>query len=145
MTEVWPEAVGAEIARHTAGLHVREGELVVYVDSPVWATELSALSAKLVSSLNECLGQDLVSSIRFSVSKKVSEQRSREAVEQEDEAFYDEDKVQSRPLPQDEIEQIRQSAAAIRNPDLRETVIRATIKDLEWKRGLEQRDAEQGV
>jgi predicted nucleic acid-binding Zn ribbon protein len=143
--EAWPEAVGPDIARHTAGLHVREGELIVYVDSPVWATELTALSAQLVKSLNEHLGQDLVRAMRFSVSRKVETQRNLEAQEQEDASFYSRDRVESVPLSEAEIEQIRQSASAIRKPALRDAVVRATVKDLEWKRGLEQRDAEQGA
>jgi hypothetical protein len=143
--EAWPEAAGPDIARHTAGLHVREGELIVYVDSPVWATELTALSAQLVESLNRYLGQDLVRSMRFSVSRKVEQQRTLEAKEQEEAAFYTQDKVESVPLSEAEIEQIRQSASKIRKTSLREAVIRATVKDLEWKRGLERRDAERGA
>ena len=145
VAEVWLEAVGPEIAKHTADVHLREGELVVYVDSPVWATELTALSARLRQNVNECLGQELVGAMRFSVSRKVSVQRMREAQAEEDEQFYEEDKVEPEPLTEAEIEQVRQSAAAIRNPDLRETVIRATVKDLEWKRGLEKRDSERAV
>lgn len=141
VVEAWPKAVGPDIARHTSGVHVRGDELVVYVDSPVWATELSALSTQLAQRLNECLGEDLVGAMRFTVSRKVSEQRTREAQSDEDDLFYAEDKVEPVPLGEAELEQVRQSAAAIRNLDLRETVIRATVKDLEWKRGIEQRDS----
>jgi len=145
VAEIWPQAVGPEIAKHTSGVHLRERELVVYVDSPVWATELTALSAKLVQNMNASLGQELVGSMRFSVSRNVSEQRGREAQAEKSEQFYEEDRVEPEPLTEAEIEQVRQSAAAIRNPELRETVIRATVKDLEWKRGLEKRDSERAV
>ncbi len=145
VAEVWADAVGPEIARHTSGLRMREGELVVDVDSPVWATELSALSTQLARSLNEQLGQELVRSMRFSVSKRVEQERAREAREQESDSFYAEDKVEPQPLSEAEIEQARASAAAIRSPELREAVVRATVKDLEWKRGLNRRDAERGA
>ena len=145
VVEAWPEAVGAQIAQHTAGIHVREGELIVYVDSPVWATELTALSATLVENINASLGQDLVRSMRFSVSRKVQEQRSRAEQEAGDDHFYVEDKVESEPLSEGEIEQIRQSVSGIRDPELREAVVRVTVKDMEWKRGLAKRDAERGV
>lgn len=143
--EAWPDAVGSQIAQHTAGIHVRGGELIVYVDSPVWATELTALSATLVESVNTSLGQELVGSIRFSVSRKVHEQRALEAREADDELFYAEDRVGSEPLSEAEVEQIRQSASAIRDPGLREEVVRVTVKDLEWKRAIAKRDAEQGA
>ena len=145
VTEAWSTAAGPEIARHTSGTHMREDELVVYVDSPVWATELSALSGPLVARVNEVIGQELVRSMRFTVSKRVQEQRTRERQEADDDLFYAEDKVEPVPLSEAEIEQVRRSAEAIRNPELRETVIRATVKDLEWKRGLAKRGREQGL
>jgi hypothetical protein len=144
IADVWEKAVGPDIARHTAGVHFRDGELVVYVDTPVWATELTALSQQLAESINEQLGQETVGSIRFTVSKKVSECRSLEAAAAEDEVFYNEDDVDSVELAQDEVDQVRQSASVIRNEELREAVIRATIKDLEWKRGLAGRHSKSG-
>lgn len=137
----WESAAGPEIARHTSGLHLRGKELVVHVDSNVWATELAALSAPLMRSLNESLGQEMVTSMRFTVSRKVEERRSREAQEEEDEAFYSEDKVVTRPLTEAEIEEVRRSTETIGDADLREAVIRTTVKDLEWKRSLQQRDS----
>ena len=137
-TEAWPEAAGPDIARHTAGVFLREGELVVYVDSPVWATELTALGEQLRTRLNETLGEELVRAIRFTASRKVQEQRERDAADRDSEEFYAEDKVEPVPLSATEIEQVRQSAAVIRDKGLREAAVRATVKDLEWKRGLER-------
>jgi hypothetical protein len=141
VTEAWPRAAGHDIARHTAGVFLREGELVVYVDSSVWATELTALGEQLRKSLNETLGQELVRTIRFTVSRKVHEERQRERAEQETEDFYAEDLVEPVPLTDAEIEQVGRSAAVIKDESLREAAIRATVKDLEWKRGLERREA----
>jgi hypothetical protein len=140
VTEAWPQAAGHDIARHTAGVFLREGELVVYVDSSVWATELTALGEQLRKALNETLGQELVRTIRFTVSRKVHEERQREQAEQETDDFYAEDFVESGQLTDPEIEQVRQSAAVIKDESLREAAIRATLKDLEWKRGLQRRD-----
>ena len=141
VAEAWKAAAGPEIARHTAGVFWREPELVVYVDSPIWATELSALSSALARGLNDALGQDLVRTIRFTVSRKVHDERRREEELAEDELFYAEDKVEPVPLTPAEVDQVRQSASVIKNEGLRETVVRATVKDLEWKRGLEKRAA----
>jgi hypothetical protein len=137
----WPEAVGPDIARHTSGVFLRDGELVAYVDSPVWAAELSAMGEPLRKVVNTALGEELVGSVRFSVSKRVGEQRARESAERATEEFYSEDQVDTVPLDPQEIEQVRQSASVIGDPELREAAIRATVKDLEWKRGLARRDA----
>lgn len=141
VAEEWKEAAGQEIARHTAGVFVRGDELVVYVDSPIWATELSALHETLRQALNELLGQDLVRSIRFTVSRKVEEQRSREHAEEASIDSYTEDVVEPVALTEAELDQVRSSASVIRDEGLREAVLRATVKDLEWKRGLARRDA----
>ena len=141
VAEEWPESAGPEIARHTAGVFLRKGELVVYVDSPIWATELSALHETLRETLNSRLGQELVRTIRFTVSRKVDEQRSREAEESKVDASYTEDVVESAPLSAVEVAQVRQSASVIRDDKLREVVVRATLKDLEWKHGIALRDA----
>lgn len=141
VAEEWPEAAGPEIARHTAGVFLRRGELVVYVDSPIWATELSALHETLRQALNSRLGQELVRTIRFTVSRKVEQLRSREDEESKTEASYTEDVVESAPLSETEVAQVRRSASVIRDEKLREVVVRATVKDLEWKRGLALREA----
>jgi len=150
VAEEWPEAAGSEIARHTAGVFLRKGELVVYVDSPVWATELSALHETLRDALNTRLGQELVSIIRFTVSRKVEEQRTRLEAEASVKESYTEDVVESVPLTETEVEQVRSSASVIRDERLREVVVRATIKDLEWKHGIARRavadeEGEQGL
>lgn len=136
VVEAWPEAAGPEIVKHTAGVFLRKGELVVYVDSPVWATELAALSGPLREALNQRLGEELVRTIRFTVSRKVTEGQALARSEKETDEFYAEDVVEPVALSDAEVEQVRRSASAIRNETLRETVIRATVKDLEWKRGV---------
>jgi predicted nucleic acid-binding Zn ribbon protein len=49
----WSTVAGESVCSHTTGAHLRRGELVVYVDSPVWATELSALSEPYRVAINE--------------------------------------------------------------------------------------------
>ena len=139
--EEWKEAAGPEIARHTAGVFLRGDELVVNVDSPVWATELSALGETLRQSLNARLGQELVRTIRFTVSRNVEAKRARERDEAKSVESYTEDVVEPVALSAAEVEQVRRSASVIRDEGLREAVIRATVKDLEWKRGMARREA----
>ncbi len=120
---------------------MREGTLIVYVDNPAWATELTAMSERYRTALNEEIGQELVRKIRFSVSRKVVEQHRIVAVEKETDDFYKVDDVPSVPLSSTELAQVEASVEAIPDLELREAVLRATVKDLEWKRGIAARNS----
>jgi predicted nucleic acid-binding Zn ribbon protein len=122
----WLAIVGASVQSHTTGAYMRDGTLIVYVDSPAWATELTAMSERYRMALNEEIGQELVRAIRFSVSRKVAEQHRIVAAAKEAEDFYS---------------QVVSSVASISDPELREIVLRATVKDLEWKRGIAARNS----
>ena len=54
---------------------MREGVLVVYVDSNSWATQYTAMAEQYRNSINKELGEELVSSLRFTVSRKVADNR----------------------------------------------------------------------
>jgi len=134
----WAEIAGPSVLSHTTGAHLRAGEMIVYVDSPVWATELSALAEEYRTRVNAHLGNEAVRSVRFTVSKRVGEQRgfeiaAREALEEDSR-----DKVDSIPLSAEERAQVEASTAAIEDDELREAVLRATVADLEWKKGLSE-------
>jgi hypothetical protein len=137
----WLAIVGASVQCHTTGAYVRDGTLIVYVDSPAWATELTAMSERYRTALNEEIGQELVRAIRFSVSRKVAEQHRIVAAAKEAEDFYREDDVPSVALTPTELSQVVSSVASISDPELREIVLRATVKDLEWKRGIAARNS----
>ena len=137
VAEAWETVAGPSAAAHTTGAHVRGGELMVYVDSPVWATELSALAALYRQEINKYLGQEVVETVRFSVSRKAAE-KTAQSPKGVDRGEGDEadPRVASIPLSQGERRQVEASVAAIKDEALRETVLRATIADLEWKKGL---------
>lgn len=137
--QAWYRMAGETVSSHTTGAHIREGELVVYVDSPVWATELSALAGEYQRRLNEELGESTVRAMRFVVSRKVGQERRIEEVAEESARFYAEDIVESVPLTAAERAQVEASAAQIGDAELREAVIAATVADLEWKKGLRKR------
>jgi hypothetical protein len=137
----WLSIVGPTVQSHTTGAYMREGTLIVYVDSPAWATELTAMSERYRTALNEEIGQELVREIRFTVSRKVVDQHRIVALEKEADDFYKEDDVPPVPLGPAEMAQLEASVAAIQDPELRETVLRATVKDLEWKRGITARNS----
>jgi hypothetical protein len=135
-TEVWPDVVGAHIAAHTGRVFLRGDELVVYVDSPIWASELTAMSEMLRGRVNQALGKEDVRSLRFTVSREVSADRAR-TQKKESEAQEDTHRVEPAPLTESELEDVRRSVSAIENDTLREAAFRATVKHLEWSKGSE--------
>jgi hypothetical protein len=135
--QAWQNIAGATVLEHTTGAHLRSHELIVYVDSPLWATELSALSEHYRSALNTELGEELVSEVRFSVSKRVEESARLIRLEAKQVEHLDPDPTPSLPLTAQERAQVEASAAVIEDEELREAVIRATVADLEWKKGIE--------
>jgi hypothetical protein len=137
----WIATAGPTVQKHTTGAYLREGTLIVYVDSSAWAHELSAMGERYRTAINEKLGKETVSSIRFTVSKKVVEEHRIVVAEQEHDDFYKEDDVPSVPLTEAELSQIEASVAAIPDDELREAVLRATVRDLEWKRGIAARNS----
>lgn len=133
---VWSEVVGPDIARHTRGFALREDrELVVFVDSPAWANELSLMSGDLTKRINAHIGEESVTSLRFTVSRKVATEGVWNAAIEEAEAAYKPDDVQPRPLSKVEQDQAAHVAAVINDPDLREIALRVMMKDLALKKG----------
>jgi hypothetical protein len=94
------------------------------------------MSERYRGAINEEIGQELVREIRFSVSRKVAEQHRIMAEEEEQTDFYRVDDVPSVALTPTELAQVVASVEAIPDPGLREVVLRATVKDLEWKKGI---------
>ncbi len=133
---LWRDVVGPDIARHTQGFALREGgELVVFVDSPAWANELSLMSGDLMDRLNARLGKDPVTSLRFTVSKRVEAERVWTEVVESGEAAYEPDPVVPAELSDVERDQAAHIAKAIEDPELREVALRVMLKDLALKKG----------
>ncbi|HET6350637.1 MAG TPA: DUF721 domain-containing protein [Coriobacteriia bacterium] len=141
----WEKIAGPTVLSHTTGAHVRRGELVIYVDSPLWATELSALSEKYREAVEEEIGKGAVRSVRFAVSRKVEMHRELMRVEEQTTSHYMRDNVDSIPLTEEERSQVDASAAEIPDAELREAVIRATVADLEWKKGIRAAKGREGA
>lgn len=131
----WDRIAGPRVAEHTTEVYLRSGELSVKVDSPVWATELSALAGPYAQAMNEALGKDWVESVRFTVSRRVQERRKIKAAEQEKEAFYRPEEVPSAPLTEEELAAVEASVPDVGDEQLRQAVIRATVAGLEWEKG----------
>jgi predicted nucleic acid-binding Zn ribbon protein len=61
---VWPDAVGAVIAREATPTVERDGVLTVACRSSVWAQELDLMGLELVGRLNAALGAERISRLR---------------------------------------------------------------------------------
>ena len=65
--EAWEEMVGSVMATHTSPVRLVEGELVVAVDDPAWATEMRFFSAELIGRLNAAAEEEAVTSLTIRV------------------------------------------------------------------------------
>lgn len=142
--EVWEALVGPEIAQHTWIEGLRGRELMVAVDSGVWANELQAMTGQLLVRLQEETGQTSITSMRFTVTQSVSVRRDEAAATKEADRRYGGEMVDPVSLAPAELAAIERSVASIENESLREAARRATIRDLEWKKGQERVNESQG-
>jgi len=132
----WREVVGPEIAKRTKGFALREnGELTIYVESAAWANQLSAMSADLIDRLNTHLGHTAVRSMRFTVSRKVTDEAVWEHTSDEVDEFYKPDETALEPLSETELDQAKHVVSPVRDPELRELALRVMVRDLERKKG----------
>ena len=86
--------------------------------------------------VNKELGEELVSEVRFIVSRKVAEEHKLHRAEEQSRGVL----RRRHTWPQFPLSESRwtdrASVAEIPDEELREAVFRATVKDLEWKKGL---------
>jgi len=63
--DVWAEAVGEKIKKHTEPLEVRFGVLTVKTTNPVWRQELQFQKKKIIESINKKLIKTTIKDVRF--------------------------------------------------------------------------------
>ncbi len=63
--EAWPEVAGDMISRHTRDMYFKGKTLFVKLDSPALENELSYSKSSIIASLNEAVGETVVSEIVF--------------------------------------------------------------------------------
>lgn len=143
VADEWDKVAGPGVAEHTTGVHLRSGELLVHVDSPAWATELTALIGPYTEAMNSALGQNFVKTMRFTVSRKVDDKRRRLRQQQDADDFYAPDPAEPVPLTEDELRQVEASVPDVGDESLRQAAIRATIAGLELEKGRRRANAPQ--
>jgi hypothetical protein len=128
---VWCEVAGPEVSSHAKGFAMRDAELVVYVDSPAWATELTAMSEHYRAALNAALGKEMVGAIRFTVSRVPQGMESGAPTRTAP-------LVSPAALSGEERAQIAEMAKTIHSESVRQAVIKAVEASLGWRKGLEE-------
>lgn len=63
--ELWVEQMGKGVANYTDKLVLQGDRLIVYLNSSVLREELSHGKEKIITILNEALGEELIKSIRL--------------------------------------------------------------------------------
>lgn len=105
---LWKQAVGDYIATHSCPVGLRAGVLTVHVSNPAWMQELHFLRAQLLEALNLLIPEEPLRDITFRIGPVAGEPRPEEP-------------APPTPLTPAEVERVRDSAAAIADPDLRST------------------------
>ncbi len=65
LIDSWESVVGKMIANHTEKLRISNGKLFIRLDSPAVKNELMYARGKLLKSLNETVGKDVIKEIVF--------------------------------------------------------------------------------
>lgn len=133
----WEKVVSEEVLNHTDTVIFdrKKGEMVVYVDSQIWAAELTAQKELYRMRINHHYGDDTVNEIRFRISREVKRNKEIRRIEKED-PYYRIDNVPSVSLTEEELEKAEDSVSGIKDLKLRKALLKAMIKDLEWKKGI---------
>lgn len=137
VVQAWRLVAGPEVFSHARGFALRGDEFVVFVDTHTWATELSAMGEHYKAALNMVVGSETVGSLRFAVSRKVSQELADErewARESESRPPQTVEPVAASGLERD---QVSLMAAGIHDDRIREAVVSAAIAHLEWRKGIE--------
>jgi predicted nucleic acid-binding Zn ribbon protein len=107
---VWDEVVGPQIAAHAKPARIRDGVLEVRVDQAVWMQQLQLMKPKILTRLNERLGNQAIKDIFWRRGK----------IEPVLAAPTEPDRRRPPPLPAEETARIEAVVAPLSDPELRQ-------------------------
>lgn len=64
--EAWPEVAGPVVARYTLNIYIYNQTLFVRLSNPALRSDLSMMRGELVKKLNDVVGEQVITDIRFS-------------------------------------------------------------------------------
>lgn len=147
----WNAVAAPRAAAHVTGVYVvpktDASEVVVFTDTPLWASELAMQSELLRLKLNmelqrrgQATREEQVRTLRFVPSRerylsKERRQSTHELLREQDDGLA---RVEPVALPPEEEAALRAAVAGIEDEQLREAAFGAAKASLEWQRGLEE-------
>lgn len=66
LMEAWPEVAGPVVARYTLNTYIYNQTLFVRLSNPALRSDLSMMRGELVKKLNDVVGEQVITDIRFS-------------------------------------------------------------------------------
>lgn len=107
----WERSVGKQIAARARPAAFRDGTLTVSVDNAPWMQQLTYLKKEIIARLNENIGDEMVMEIYLKAgSASVPDLQESVGLRK------------SRPLTLEERQKIKENAAIISDPELREVI-----------------------
>ena len=130
LRRIWNEAVGEGIAAQTAPDNIKRGTLFVKVSSSVWIHHLQFLKKEILQRFNELHGKGTVRELNLSIGAITAPVRQCEIV-------VPTDKITSLSARDERL--MKESLAAVSDPELREILRRVMARAISRRRFLEKR------
>ena len=70
IVDQWEDIVGPDLASKISAVAIKGSELIVRVDDPAWASQISWLESQLLEKIEKVVGNEKVSSIRVRTNLK---------------------------------------------------------------------------
>jgi len=68
----WEEIVGKQIAMHATPCIIKNGTLIIEVDSPTWRHQLNFMKKTIVDKINASLQSRVIRDIHFNINTKIT-------------------------------------------------------------------------
>lgn len=130
--DLWPQVVGADIARNCWPQGVRDGVLAVLAANHAWAQTLHLMRTQIIEALNARAGEQALRDITVRVGDRGQRPPRAGAADAPPPA------PELPPLTRDEQERVRRLTASIADPGLRLQVQRAVVGIIRRRRQREQ-------
>ena len=125
LKDSWQEVVGESLSKHISPAFLKNGELLIYVDAPVWLQQLKFLKPDILKKL----APFNIDSVRFKIGK-IEKSRPKKTKESP---------FTITPLSKDDKDFIEEQCSSIEDDDLRQTLKTVMEHGLTNKRRPERR------
>lgn len=128
MQQKWEKICGESVAKHSKPVRLERKILYINTDSSVWANHLLMMKQQFINNINKVMENNPVKDIKFftgSVKKYIS-----------DSSINRIEKLQFKPLTEDEKDSILNSVKNIKNEDLQKSIIGFRKHSLQRKKAL---------